>query len=40
MYVVPLPSERWTGRIGAPGSATPGFAATILLSFHMVILPR
>jgi hypothetical protein len=40
MFVVPLPSERCTARIGAAGSATPGLAAAITLSFHVVILPR
>ena len=39
MLVVPLPSDRCTGRIGTPGSATPGLAAAIALSFHIVIVP-
>jgi len=39
MFVVPLPSERCTARIGTTGRVVPGFAAAIALSFQVVILP-
>ena len=39
MFVVPLPSERWTARIGAAGSVTPGLAVAMRGSFQIVILP-
>jgi len=37
--VVPLPSERWTTVMDWSGNLAPGFAAAILGSFHLVILP-
>src|ERR1044071_4182907 len=38
--VVPLESARRTTVMSRSGSATPGFAALILASLHLVILPR
>ena len=39
MKVSPDPSRRCTGTMTCAGSATPGFAAAIAGSFHIVILP-
>src|SRR4030095_453914 len=40
MYVVPLPSERWTIVIGKLGSVAPELILAIAASFQRVILPR
>jgi hypothetical protein len=40
MYVVPLPSERWTTTISLFGKLTPGLSSCRASSFHLVIFFR